>query len=162
MVKQEFSKDEEGKDTKIGEKVKAILVVNIKQDDPLARKNIPELISMAAKFGRDGEFYIVCSPTEKVNLLGTGAHPFWRWIEGTCRTPSGIGRIQGNFEKFLVDGRTGIPLRRYPRQYEPFDIVDDIDAVMKGKTLPPAGANWKEQWREADKEAVSDQFRFQK
>jgi len=194
MVKQEFSKDEEGKDTKIGEKVKAILVVNIKQDDPLARKNIPELISMAAKFGRDGEFYIVCSPTdqgyfepdtselmrlklnaeynfslnpamiltEKVNLLGTGAHPFWRWIEGTCRTPSGIGRIQGNFEKFLVDGRTGRPLRRYPRQYQPFDIVDDIDAVIKGKALPPAGANWKEMWRDADKEAVSDQFRFQK
>ena len=25
--------------------------------------------------------------TDKVNLLGSGAHPFWRWIEGTCRTP---------------------------------------------------------------------------
>lgn len=31
-------------------KVKAILVVNIKQDDPLARKNIPELISLASKY----------------------------------------------------------------------------------------------------------------
>lgn len=30
-------------------KVKAILVVNIKQDDPVARKNIPEFITMAAK-----------------------------------------------------------------------------------------------------------------
>lgn len=30
-------------------RVKAILVVNIKQDDPVARKNIPELISLAAK-----------------------------------------------------------------------------------------------------------------
>jgi hypothetical protein len=30
-------------------KVKAILVVNIKQDDPIARKNIPEFITMAAK-----------------------------------------------------------------------------------------------------------------
>ena len=29
--------------------VKAILVVNIKQDDPIARKNIPELIALAAK-----------------------------------------------------------------------------------------------------------------
>jgi hypothetical protein len=29
---------------------KAIIVVNIKQDDPLARKNIPELISLAAKY----------------------------------------------------------------------------------------------------------------
>lgn len=30
-------------------KVKAVLVVNIKQDDPVARKNIPELISLATK-----------------------------------------------------------------------------------------------------------------
>jgi hypothetical protein len=30
--------------------VKAILVVNIKQDDPVARRNIPELIALAAKY----------------------------------------------------------------------------------------------------------------
>jgi hypothetical protein len=30
--------------------VKAVLVVNIKQDDPVARKNIPELIALAAKY----------------------------------------------------------------------------------------------------------------
>ena len=32
--------------------------------------------------------------TDKMNLLGTGAHPFWRWLEGTCRTPAGLGRVQ--------------------------------------------------------------------
>jgi glutathione peroxidase-family protein len=32
--------------------------------------------------------------TDKVNILGTGAHPFWRWLEGNCRTPAGIGKIQ--------------------------------------------------------------------
>jgi hypothetical protein len=32
--------------------------------------------------------------TDKVNLLGTGAHPFWRWLEGNCRTPAGLGKIQ--------------------------------------------------------------------
>lgn len=32
------------------EKVKAILFVNIKQDDVVARKNIPELIALAAKY----------------------------------------------------------------------------------------------------------------
>jgi hypothetical protein len=35
--------------TKRDAKVKAILVVNMKQDDPIARKNIPELISLATK-----------------------------------------------------------------------------------------------------------------
>jgi hypothetical protein len=29
--------------------VKAILVVNMKQDDPIARKNIPELIELSQK-----------------------------------------------------------------------------------------------------------------
>ena len=36
-------------DVKRNAKVKAILVVNMKQDDPIARKNIPELISLASK-----------------------------------------------------------------------------------------------------------------
>lgn len=203
LVRQEYytvnteKTDSEGNavvETKMEPKVKAILVVNIKQDDPIARKNIPELISLAAKFGRNGEFAVVVSPTDqgyyepdtsallrlklaseygyginpacvltdKVNLLGTGAHPFWRWIEGTCRTPAGLGKIQANFEKFLVDGRTGKPIRRYPRKYQPFDIAEDIDATIKGKPLLLAGANWKEEWRNAAKEAETDTYRFQK
>ena len=32
--------------------------------------------------------------TDKVNLLGSGALPFWRWLEGSCRTPAGLGKIQ--------------------------------------------------------------------
>ena len=32
--------------------------------------------------------------TDKVNLLGSGAHPFWRWLEGSCRTPQGLGKVQ--------------------------------------------------------------------
>jgi len=200
LIKQEFTTIEtpgenEGEIiTKTEAKVKAILVVNMKQDDPIARRNIPELITLASKFGRNGEFTVVCSPTDqgyfepdtsalirlklaseygfginpativtdKLNLLGTGAHPYWRYIEGTCRAPSGLGRIQGNFEKFLVDGRTGKAVRRYPRKYQPFDIAEDIDALMKGKPLPPAGANWKEEWRNSDKESERDVYRFQK
>lgn len=200
LIRQEFTdveianNAEGGKMFKRDAKVKAILVVNIKQDDPIARKNIPELISLASKFGRSGEFAVICSPTDqgyfepdtsallrlklaseygyginpatiitdKMNLLGTGAHPFWRWIEGSCRAPSGLGRIQGNFEKFLVDGRTGKAVRRYPRKYQPFDIAEDIDAIMKGKPLFPAGANWREEWRNSDKESERDVYRFQK
>ena len=100
--------------------------------------------------------------TDKVNLLGSGAVPFWRWLEGSCRTPAGLGKIQANFEKFLVDGRTGKPLRRYPRKYQPYDITDDIKALVSGRPLPPAGSNWKEEWRNAAKEAENDTYRFQK
>ena len=100
--------------------------------------------------------------TDKINLLGTGAIPFWRWLEGSCRTPAGLGKIQANFEKFLVDGRTGKPLRRYPRKYQPYDISDDIAALVSDRPLPPAGANFKEEWRNAAKEAENDTYRFQK
>eukprot|EP00579_Thalassiosira_antarctica_P008308 CAMPEP_0201883120 /NCGR_PEP_ID=MMETSP0902-20130614/15160_1 /ASSEMBLY_ACC=CAM_ASM_000551 /TAXON_ID=420261 /ORGANISM="Thalassiosira antarctica, Strain CCMP982" /LENGTH=375 /DNA_ID=CAMNT_0048411839 /DNA_START=48 /DNA_END=1175 /DNA_ORIENTATION=- len=179
---------------RLGTRVKAILVVNMKQDDPIARKNIPELLELVTKFGKNGEFAVIVSPsdqgyyepdtssllrlkleqeygygsapgailTDKVNYLGTGALPFWRWIEGNCRTPAGLGKIQANFEKFLVDGRTGKPLRRYPRKYQPYDIADDIAAVIKGRTLPPAQNNFKEEWRNAAKESEADTYRFQK
>ena len=33
---------------------------------------------------------------------------------------------------------------------------------MKGRPLPPAGANWREEWRNSDKEAEKDTYRFQK
>lgn len=100
--------------------------------------------------------------TDKVNLLGTGAHPFWRWLESTCRTPAGLGRIEGNFEKFLLDGRTGLPLRRYPRRYAPLNIGEDIEAVISGRPLPPARANYLEEWRQAAAEAERETYRFQK
>jgi hypothetical protein len=50
MINQEFQDVEGEKKFRRNAKVKAILVVNIKQDDPLARKNIPELISLASKY----------------------------------------------------------------------------------------------------------------
>jgi glutathione peroxidase len=177
-------------------KIKAILVVNIKQDDPVARKMIPELISLATKYGRgdSAALAIVACPTDqgyfepdtsqlirlklqseygfginpntivvdKVNLLGTGAVPFWRWLQSTCRTPAGLGRITGNFEKFLIDGRTGLPLRRYPRKYTPLNIAEDIEAVISGKPLPPARANYLEEWRQAATDAERDTYRFEK
>jgi hypothetical protein len=100
--------------------------------------------------------------TDKLIYLGTGAHPFWRWLQSNCRTPTGLGRIEGNFEKFLIDGRTGLPLRRYPRKYNPLNMADDIEAVIAGKPLPPPRANWMEEWRSAAADAERDVYRFQK
>ena len=195
-------------------RVKAIVVVNFKQDDPVARKTIPELMAVAAKYSSGNTnnnknkdaptsaVAVVVSPTDqgyyepdtsalirlklaseygyginpatvvtdKVNLLGTGAHPFWRWLQSTSRIPtSGVGRIQGNFEKWILDGRTGLPLRRYPRRYQPLDMEADVQAVVQtqGQTLtpnqlPPAKANYLESWRAAVLEAERDTYRFEK
>ena len=61
-----------------------------------------------------------------------------------------------------MDGRTGLPLRRYPRKFEPFAMKDDIEAVMAGKQLPPVGAKYLEDWRQATADAERDTYRFQK
>jgi hypothetical protein len=45
IVRQEY--DEEGR-----ARVRVLLVVNMKEDDPIARKDIPEFISLAAKYVR--------------------------------------------------------------------------------------------------------------
>lgn len=175
-------------------KCKVILVSNMKEDDPIARKDIPEFISLAAKYGRNGEFAVILTPTDqgyyepdtsqlirlklaseygyainpatiltdKTDILGKKALPFWRWMQSNCRTPAGLGRVEGNFEKFLIDGRTGIPLRRYPRKYKPSNIKNDIEAILAGRPLPPAGANFMEEWRTAAVEAEANTYRFQK
>mmetsp|Transcript_11457 Transcript_11457/g.28973 ORF Transcript_11457/g.28973 Transcript_11457/m.28973 type:complete len:319 (-) Transcript_11457:85-1041(-) len=181
--------DEEGR-----KKVKVILVSNMKEDDPVARKDIPEFISLATKYGKEGEFAVILSPTDqgyyepdtsqliriklaseygyginpqtlltdKADLLGKRAMPFWRWMQSNCRTPAGLGRVEANFEKFLIDGRTGIPLRRYPRKYKPTNIENDIKAILAGRPLPPAGANFLEEWRVAAVAAEADTYRYQK
>jgi glutathione peroxidase-family protein len=197
MIRQEYISEKTLAGTPIKiPKVKAIIVVNIKQDDPVARKTIPELIALAAKYGRGdtSQLAIIVSPsdqgyyepdtsqlirlkleseygyginpstilTDKVNLLGTGAVPFWRWLQSTCRTPAGLGRVEGNFEKFLIDGRTGLPVRRYPRKYKPSNMADDIEALIAGRPIPPAKANYLEEWRTAAAEAERDTYRFEK
>lgn len=187
LIRQEV--DEEGRS-----KCKVILVSNMKEDDPIARKDIPEFITLAAKYGRNGEFAVILSPTDqgyyepdtsqlirlklqseygyginpstvltdKADLLGKRAMPFWRWMQSNCRTPAGLGRVEANFEKFLIDGRTGMPLRRYPRKYKPANMQNDIEAILAGRPLPPAGANFLEEWRTAAVAAEADTYRFQK
>lgn len=195
----DFSVPIAGKDTKIsdvvGPNAKAVLVVNIKQDDPYARKNIPSMLSLASKYGPKG-LVVIAVPTDqgyyepdtsvlirlklnseygyginpaavltdKMNLLGTASHPFMRWLQGSCRTPQGLGKIQANFEKFLLDAETGLPLRRYPRKYLPYEMIEDIEAlVVNGEhVLPPSSVFYREEWRNAIKEADADTYRFQK
>jgi hypothetical protein len=44
----------------------------------------------------------------------------------------------------------------------PTDIKNDIEALLAGRPIPPAGANYLEQWRQAAVEAERDTYRFQK
>lgn len=44
----------------------------------------------------------------------------------------------------------------------PNDIKDDIEALLAGKPLPPAGSNFLEEWRVSDNDSERDTYRFQK
>jgi len=176
---------------------RAILIVNIKQDDPLARKNIPGLMSLVSKYGaKEGGLSVISVPsdqgfyepdtsiliqmklrseygyginpstilTDKINLLGTGGNPCMKWLQANCRTPQGLGKIQSNFEKFLIDGQTGVPLRRYPRRYLPSQMTNDIEAltIKQKSALPLPSVEYREAWRDFVKEAATETYRFQK
>ena len=39
--------------------------------------------------------------------------------------------VKWNFEKFLIDGQTGHPFKRYDAKVEPKDIVNDIEQLIK-------------------------------
>jgi hypothetical protein len=41
-------------------------------------------------------------------------------------------------------------------------MEDDIVAVISGRMLPPARANWQEEWREAAADAKANTYRFEK
>ena len=70
--------------------------------------------------------------------------------------------MQANYEKFLIDGRTGRPVRRYPRKFDALDMLEDVEALVAGNKLPVSPKGWREQWREAEKDALTDTYRFQK
>jgi hypothetical protein len=184
LIQQENASDDDPANSKsTSKKVKAILVVNIKQDDPIARKTIPELISWpllqwsiwhdgvrrcpSHRSGQNLTRRRWCKPRPNTvrhnpDIITTdelSERSLWRL---KVLPHPGPGRIEGNFEKFLIDGETGYPLRRYPRKYLPSDIADDIEAVIAGRQLPPARANFMEEWRSAAVEAERDVYRFEK
>ena len=47
---------------------------------------------------------------------------------------TGGGDVKWNFEKFLIN-RQGKVVRRYRSQVQPITIAEDIEAMLKGKSL---------------------------
>jgi len=59
-----------------------------------------------------------------VDLLGKTAHPLYSYLMNTLRNPNGRAAVSLNFEKFLLD-ETGLPVRRYPRKYDGYQVKDN-------------------------------------
>lgn len=88
--------------------------------------------------------------TEKVEVNGSGAHPFFDFLKNSLPVPAdetaGESVLMGspasiiwspvrrsdvawNFEKFLI-GKDGVPLKRYSRHFETIKIAEDIEAEL--------------------------------
>ena len=65
----------------------------------------------------------------KIEVNGSGAHPFYQWLKKEKSGLFGIGAIKWNFTKFLV-GRDGSVLKRYAPTDKPEDIEADIRAAL--------------------------------
>jgi glutathione peroxidase len=66
----------------------------------------------------------------KIEVNGSGAHPFFQWLKKEKSGLLGIGAIKWNFTKFLI-GRDGSVLKRYAPTDKPEDIEADIVKALK-------------------------------
>merc|ERR1740138_152608 len=96
---------------------------------------------------------------DKSDLLGTNQLPLYRWLTDSEPNPWGVNRIVFNYEKFLVD-QDGQPLRRYPRKFPVTLMEADVQAVLRGGTLPPPSARLEKAWEDAKREAIKSEYAF--
>lgn len=68
----------------------------------------------------------------KIDVNGPQAHPLYRFLKKSKPGIFGIGRIQWNFTKFLVD-RKGNVVRRYGPSTKPKDLAPAVDALLKSQ-----------------------------
>ncbi len=62
-----------------------------------------------------------CPSTE--NTFEEQKYYFW--------DPKNERDIKWNFEKFLIDGKNGEPIRRYDTNYDAINIAQDIQSLLK-------------------------------
>ena len=55
-----------------------------------------------------------------------------------------------------------MPIRRYPRKYDPLTLEEDIKALLSSVPLPTARGNYLEEWRDAAREADTSEYAFKK
>ncbi|MCI5045347.1 MAG: glutathione peroxidase [Aquisalinus sp.] len=73
----------------------------------------------------EANFGINFPMTEKTIVIGTNAHPFYRWIS-TVK-----GRPRWNFHKYLI-GRDGQPVKAFPSSVEPLSetLTSSIEELL--------------------------------
>ena len=77
----------------------------------------------------------------KIKVNGADTHSLYRQLKSIRRKPFGTGRIQWNFNKFLV-ARDGTVLARYGSNRKPEDLEHDIEKALEhnNPSLPNVGS----------------------
>lgn len=170
-------------------KGKAMLVVNVKNDDPEALKQYPALNYLNQKYAADG-LRILAFPTDQgwyepevaeiVRLRALQSYSFGQFpyavvfdkvdVVGPTQhplfnylaskaNPNGRRSITLNFEKFLLDD-SGAIVRRYPRKYSGYQMEKDVAALLRGDPLPPESEAFLAAWEAAAREAIKSEYAF--
>lgn len=98
------------------------------------------------KFVRPGNGFQPQFPLfQKIQVNGKDEDQIYTFLKSRCPLPGGVvsqdvtsivwspvrsNDVSWNFEKFLVD-HEGFPVKRYLPSTEPFDLVDDIESLIK-------------------------------
>ena len=69
------------------------------------------------------------SMMSKIDVIGAGAHPLYRWLSFTAPGLLGSKAIHWNFTKFLV-GKDGQVIKHYALTDRPESLAKDIDAAL--------------------------------
>jgi glutathione peroxidase len=108
-----------------------------RRDDGLVVLGVPSNQFMGQEPGTNAEIQSFCSltygvdfpMTEKVDVKGDTAHPFFKWMKGELGEPA---EPLWNFHKFLF-GKDGRAVKAFDPRLEPLspDVVGAVDGALK-------------------------------
>lgn len=105
-----------------------------------------EEIPLSLKYVRPGNDYEpLFQLFSKIEVNGANTHDVYQFLRDRCVTPRSdlsdelqdviwepisVSDLSWNFEKFLIN-RDGIPVYRYPDKWDPIELAEDIEELLR-------------------------------
>ena len=169
---------------------KAMIVCNVKNDDPEALKQYPALAYLNKKYYTDG-LRILAFPTDQgwyepevseivrqraLQAFGFGQFPYAVVFDKVDILGSTSHPLYNYLMRALPNPNgkssvtlnfekflvdgSGKPVRRYPRKYSGFQMERDVEALLAGDPLPEESDAFLTAWKDAEREAIKSEYSF--
>lgn len=169
---------------------KAMIVCNVKNDDPEALKQYPALAYLNKKYYTDG-LRILAFPTDQgwyepevseivrqraLQAFGFGQFPYAVVFDKVDILGSTSHPLYNYLMRALPNPNgkssvtlnfekflvdgSGKPVRRYPRKYSGFQMERDVEALLAGEPLPEESDAFLTAWKDAEREAIKSEYSF--